>query len=412
MKSNTILFILSLLFLFPLVEAKGEDIVVSGVVKNKSTRKRLSSVSLTVPGSNIGTVTNVDGTFSLKIPDSLAVNGIKAEQVGYRGAFIPGKIVASGISKPVTIWLEPSVVMLGELLVYGAEPRALMENAIRKIPDNYSPRRNMFSAFYRETIRKGNRYIGISEAIVNVLKTPYNLRRPYGDRAAIEKGRKLISQRSNDTLSVKVMGGPAIPVFLDIVKNEDFLFSLKELNYYDFKMEPMTTLDDRQQFVVSFHPIAVVGYPLYKGRVYIDAETCSFTKAEFALDISDKEKATSYILRKKPRGLRFKPQGVEFTVTYKYQEGISYLNYISATTRFKCDWKRRLFSAGYTVYSEIVMVDREDNASGAISRKDAFGRNDIFDNLVDNFDDKDFWKDYNIIEPTESLEKAVVKLRR
>ena len=28
------------------------------------------------------------------------------------------------------------------------------------------------------------------------------------------------------------------------------------------------------------------------------------------------------------------------------------------------------------------------------------------------FDDPDFWKDYNIIEPTESLENAIDKLKK
>jgi hypothetical protein len=31
---------------------------------------------------------------------------------------------------------------------------------------------------------------------------------------------------------------------------------------------------------------------------------------------------------------------------------------------------------------------------------------------VSNFVDKDFWEDYNIIEPEESLENAVEKLRK
>lgn len=411
MKLRVPLLILLILFISPFFEVWGEDIVMSGVVKNKVNKKKIPSVSLTVSGTNIGTVSNTDGSFSIKIPDSLAVNGLRAEQLGYKGCFISGENIIANLANPVTIWLEPAGVMLDEVMVYGADPRLLIENAIKKIPSNYSPRRNMFSAFYRETIQKGSRYIGISEAIVNVLKTPYKTRQTYGDRVGIEKGRKLVSQRSSDTLSVKVMGGPTIPIFQDIVKNEDFLFSLQELDYYDFQMEPMTSLDDRQQFVVSFRPKIKTDYPLYKGKVYIDVETCAFTKAEFALDVSDKDKATRYVLRKKPRGLHFKPQEIEFVVTYKYQDGISYLNYISAKIRFKCDWKRRLFSAGYTVYSEMVMVDREDDASAAISRKNSFSQRDIFDNLVDNFDDKDFWKDYNIIEPTESLEKAVLKLR-
>lgn len=388
-----------------------EDVIVSGIVKNHANKKKLPSVSLTVPGTNIGTVSNADGTFTLKIPDSISANGVNAELLGFKSYFIPGDMIKSNSGNAFAIWLEPSGRMLDEVTVYGADPRTLIETAIKKIPQNYSTERNLFSSFYRETIQKGKRYIGISEAIVSVLKSPYKTRLTAGDRVQIEKGRRLVSQRSSDTLSVKVIGGPTIPIVLDMVKNKDLLFSLEELDFYDFKMEPMTSIDDRQQFVVSFKPKVKVDYPLYKGKVYIDRETSAFSKAEFALDLSDKDKAIRSILHKKPRGLRFNPQEVDFVVNYKYQDGLSYLNYISAKTRFKCDWKRRLFSAGYTVYSELVMVDRDDRPTASISRKDAFGQKDVFYDMVDNFSDPDFWKDYNIIEPTESLEKAVLKLR-
>lgn len=186
-----------------------------------------------------------------------------------------------------------------------------------------------------------------------------------GDRVQIVKGRRLVSQRSSDTLAVKIVGGPTLPIVFDFVKNEDALFALKELNYYNFKMEPTVTIDNRRQFVISFKPKVKVDYALYSGNVYIDQETQSFTRAEFSLDVSDKEKATRVILYKKPRGLHFKPQEIEFIVTYKYQDGLSYLNYIRTKTRFKCAWKRRLFSSGYTVYAEMVMVDRDDNPLSA-----------------------------------------------
>lgn len=59
----------------------------------------------------------------------------------------------------------------------------------------------------------------------------------------------------------------------------------------------------------------------------------------------------------------------------------------------------------------MVMVDREEDPLSSISRKDAFGAREIFYDMVDNFNDENFWNDYNIIEPTESLEKAVLKLK-
>ncbi|MDE5585476.1 MAG: carboxypeptidase-like regulatory domain-containing protein [Muribaculaceae bacterium] len=400
-----------LLTLYAPCEGWTKDVVVTGVVRNKDNKKKLPSVSLTVPGTNIGTVSNADGYFTLKIPDNVSANGVNAELLGYKSNFISGRSLKDDTGKSLTIWLEPSGRMLDEVTVYGADPRALIETAIRKIPQNYSSERNLFSSFYRETVQKGKRYIGVSEAIVSVLKNSYKARHVSGDRVQIEKGRRLVSQRSSDTLSVKVSGGPAIPVMLDIVKNGDLLFNIEELDYYDFKMKPMTSIDDRLQFVVSFKPIVKKDYPLYKGKVFIDVETSAISKAEFAMDMSDKDKAIRSILQKKPQGLRFNPQEMDFVVAYKYQDGLSYLNYISAKIRFKCDWKRRLFSAGYTVNSELVMVDRDDNPIATIASRDAFRQKDVFYDMVDNFSDPDFWKDYNIIEPTESLEKAVLKLK-
>lgn len=401
------MILISMMLLFPLTFMWGKDISVSGVVRDKSTGKSLASVSLIVKGTNIGTVSNADGSFSLTFPDSLIANGIHAEQIGYKGLTLSGHDLGK---QPLVFSLQPGERLLDEVTVYGANPRELIEIALDKIADNYPSKPNLFSSFYRETIRKGKRFIGVSEAIVNVYKQSYRNRSVNGDKVQIMKGRRLMSQRSSDTLAVKIVGGPNMPIFLDIVKNEDALFSSSELDYYDFRMEPMTMLDDRRQFVVSFSPKVKTDYALNKGTVYIDQETISFTRAEYSLDVSDKEKATRAVLVRKPHGLRFKPQEVSFVVTYKFHNGLSYLNYISAKTRFKCDWKRRLFSSGYTAEAEMVMVDRDDNPVASIPNKQAFKQKEIFYDMVDDFSDPQFWTDYNIIEPTESLEKAVLKL--
>lgn len=399
---------LLVLLLAPTFQMSGNDITVTGFVRDRKTNKVIDRVSLIVNGSDIGTVSNAEGYFSLTFPDSLLSKGIRAEEIGYESQTLKGNDLTSG---RITFRLRQNSQMLDEVTVYGANPLRLVEMAIKKIPDNYSKTPNMFSSFYRETVQKGKRYIGISEGIVDVFKKSYKTRTTTGDRVRLRKGRRLMSQKSEDTLAVKIVGGPNIPVFLDFVKNEDILFGLSDLEYYEFKMESPVMLDDRRQFVVSFRPIVKPDYPLHTGKLYIDQETVSFTKGEYSLDVSDKDKATRAILYKKPRGLHFKPQGVDFVVTYKLQDGVTYLNYISARTRFKCDWKRRLFSSGYTAFAEMVMVDREENPMATIRGKEAFRDKDVFYDMVEDFNDPDFWKDYNIIEPTESLEKAVSKLK-
>jgi len=130
------------------------------------------------------------------------------------------------------------------------------------------------------------------------------------------------------------------------------------------------------------------------------------------LDMQNKSKATTAILYKKPLGLRFKPQELSYLVTYKDVDGKTYLNYIRNTIRFKCDWKRKLFSTSYTVASEMVVTDRKEGVLENIPNKEAFSLNQIFYDKVDEYWNPDFWGNYNIIEPTESLESAVNKLKK
>ena len=383
---------------------------VTGVVRNKDDRKKLENVNVSVPGTNIGTVTNSDGLFSLKIKDAEIVRGLEVSHIGYLNTQISLK--ENKDLSTLTVLMIPAPNLLSEIVIFGNNARGIVEEAIRKIPVNYSPNENMLTTFYRETVQKRRRYISVSEAVIDVYKTAYNDRVPVKDKVQLQKGRRLLSQKNSDTLAVKVVGGPSLAIYLDVVKNQDALLNMGDLDYYEFHIEEPVNFDNRMQYVISFRPTVSLMYALFYGKLYIDFEKLAFTRAEFSLDMKNKTKAVEAILHKKPLGLQFKPQEVSYLVTYKEQNGKTYLNYIWNTIRFKCDWKKRLFSSGYTVYSEMVVTDRQEDNFTAISNKTAFKEKQVFYDLVDEYWNEDFWKEYNIIEPTESLEHAVKKLKK
>lgn len=391
-------------------DAAVNDLIITGVVKNKDSRKKLENVNVSVVGTNIGTVTNADGTFSLKVAEAEAYRGVEISHIGYLNTHL--SLDEIGKSEDLTVWMIPAPNLLHEIVVYGDNPRTIVEEAIKKIPANYASNENMLTAFYRETVQKRRRYISVSEAVMDVYKTSYNDRETERDKVQLSKGRRLLSQKGGDTLAVKVLGGPNLSLYLDIVKNGDALLSMDNLNYYEFRMEEPVNLDNRMQYVISFRPRVSLMYALFIGKLYIDRERLSFTRADFSLDMANRVKAVEAILHKKPLGLRFRPQEVSYLVTYKQQGSKTYLNYIQNVIRFKCDWKKKLFSSSYTAYSEMVVTDRKDHSPSNISNKNAFKQKQIFYDLVDEYWNEDFWKSYNIIEPTESLEHAVDKLKK
>ena len=301
---------------------EGGYITVSGIVKDKKSKKSLEYVNISIPGSTTGTVTNADGEFSFKVKDSIHAKEVEISHLGYFNSKIElnGKDV-----EEQTVWLTPYTNMLDEVIIHARDPRYLVEEAIKKIPANYSSKHSLLTGFYRETAQKGRRYINISEAVIDIYKTPYD-EGVDRDRVQIFKGRKLLSQKASDTLAVKLLGGPNLSVYVDVVKNPDVLLDLESLPYYKFRMEESTTINDRPQYVINFEPQAILPYALYYGKLYIDKERLSFTRAEFFLDMNDRNKATQAILRKKPFGLRFKPVEVSFLVNYKERNGLTYLS--------------------------------------------------------------------------------------
>ena len=326
---QTMGFILMILLACGVTSIKAQDsaddefITVSGVVKDKQTRKKLEYVNISIPGTNVGTITNNDGEFSIKVKNGLHARQVEVSHIGYLNGLIPGN------DKDIlecTVLLEPNMNTLSEVIIRAGDPRYIVEEAIEKVNKNYIATGSMLTGFYRETAQKGRRYINISEAVIDVYKTPYKDRNVERDRVQIYKGRKLLSEKASDTLAVKLLGGPNLSVYVDVVKNPDLLLDPNILPYYAFRMEESVMLNDRPHYVISFQPQAILPYALYYGKLYIDKERLSFSRAEFALSMDDRNKATEAILRKKPFGLRFKPVEVAFLVTYKERDGMSYLS--------------------------------------------------------------------------------------
>jgi hypothetical protein len=390
-------------------QSEGNFFTIGGVVKNAKNKKNLEYVNVSAVGTNIGTITNENGEFVLKIKKETDVREIELSCVGYYNAKYT--MNQSNLSN-LTFFLTPHSIELKEIEVLSwKNPEDLIAAAVEKIDKNYSITPNLLTAFYRETVQKGKRYINVSEAVMDIYKSSYK-KDAAGDRVQILKGRKLLSPDAKDTLAVKLLGGPNMAVFVDIVKNPDILLEKEYLHFYAYKMGEITSIDDRLQYVVHFKPQILAVHPLYSGTYYIDRETLAFTRAEFSMEMRDKDKVAAIILKNKPSGLRFIPDEVAFVVAYKQQNGLSYLNYIRNEINFRCDWKKRLFSTHYTVRSELVVTDRTEGDISKIAGKDAFSMKHSLSEEVMTYYDSNFWGAYNIIEPTESLESAVSKLKR
>lgn len=381
----------------------GLEYVVRGSVADASSGRPVAAVSVLVPGQNYATVTNADGTFIIK--SDKPISELRFSRIGYRDA---RKRVGQG---DVSVKMTPIAYPLKEASIVTGDPLEIVEEAVKRISDNYPSKPELLRCFYRETLQKRQRYISVNEAVSRVYKNPYYLSGVGLDRTALDKSRVIMSQRKGDTLSVRMMGGPTLAATFDAVKNRDIIFNRTDLKLYRFTLESPEYIADRLQFVISLEPDGEAEYALYYGKLYIDRETLAFSRIELSLDMSDAAKATRMMLMRKPFSLRFTPRELTVTISYRQQEGLARLDYFRSSMSFRCDWKKKLVATNYTAVNELVVTDVIEPAV-PISKSEVFRPSDILDDRASEFLDPDYWKDYNIIEPSESLEHAVARLRK
>ena len=397
MKQLALIFML----MVPMV-ALAQQATVGGTIVDEKSGRPLPQVSVST--GRISVVTNEDGAFLLKLgqkPSSITVS-----HLGYKT-----KKVALNTSdtENLKIKLQPTTIQLREVVVRTGNPREIVDIAIRKIPDNYSRQPELLKAFYRETAMKRKHFIYVAEGVEDMYKTSYT--RGIGrDKVSIVKGRRLLSQKQGDTLGLKVMGGPVLPVQLDVVKNSELLLNPEELEAYSFSWGNPEMINDRLQMVVLMEPLFPKEYALYHGKLYIDNERLSFTRIELSLDMSDKEKATRTMLVRKPLGVKFKPRELSCVVDYRYTDGVTRISYLRNIFKFNCDWKKRLFSTSFTATCEMAVTDSQTEGVQPIVSRNSFDSHDAYYDKVEYFMDPEYWNNYNIIEPSESLDKAIRKL--
>ncbi|MDP4282564.1 MAG: carboxypeptidase-like regulatory domain-containing protein [Bacteroidota bacterium] len=378
-----------------------------GKLKDSKTGEKITYATISVPGTNIGTVSNSDGEFILKVNKSLHAEFFEVSHLGYETAKFR---ISEATDKERIFFLVARPIQLTEVAIIPKDARGIVETALQKIKLNYSVTPNMMRGFYRESIRQRRDYISVSEAVVDIVKAPYSGFQ--NDKVRIFKGRKGSNIKKADTLVVKLQGGPNVSLLLDIVKNTNLSIALDNLDNYKFEYSTVVYIDNKLNWVISFSPAVVREQPLYFGKLFISQDNMAIMRAEFSLDLSNADKASSMFIEKKPAGLIFMPTSTSYLVTYKEQNGKFYLNYVRADLKFRCDWKKRLFRNYYTVMSELAVTDRNEDNLMRFTSQELFRENMIFTEKVQDLTDTEFWGENNIIEPDNSIENAIKKISK
>lgn len=379
-----------------------------GVVVDSRSGNEIASAYLTVVGTNISTITNADGEFSIKIPASMDKATITTSHLGYQSKTLP---LSYFKTENTRVELDEIAEQLSEISIYdGGDARDLVKKMFNNKETNYVDDPILMTAFYRETISKGRRNVSLSEAVVKIYKAPYNSFAE--DEISLFKARKTADYEKLDTLALKLRGGPYNVLYVDVIKYPQYLIEPDMLDNFQFEFDTPVRYNEHNLYVVNFESNDK-SVPWYYGKLFIDTENLSLVKATYNLNVDNRNLATQMFVRKKPRGSKVYPIDVSYQVDYRENDGKWQYGYGAANLVFVVNWKNKLFNSRYTVNAEMALTDWETLPDFKIDKDDSFLKPSVvMSDDVSGFTDVDFWGDNNIIEPDKSIQNAIEKIQR
>ena len=385
---------------------------IAGKVVDGATNRALHYASVNLAGTDVSNVSNAEGVFTLKTdartPDFALVT---IGHIGYATITLKlSDFEGFSIDNPLIVRLLPVSLTLDPALISARDPEELMKAALYKIRDNYPTEPVGMTAFYREMVKKGSKYLAMNEAVLDIDKAPYGSYR--ADRIGIYKGRGSQNYDSTDTLFIKYQGGAVSILQIDQAKNPFAAVPIQDIGTkYDFSLEPTTFLGTRAFYVVRFNQKKYVEEILMRGRVFIDSETLAIGRVELQMTVEGREDAAQMFVLKRPQDTRFTVERADYIVNYKMSGGLWYYDYGRVEVNFKTRKRRSLFSNHYTVMSEIAITDHK--AGPVIIEHDARIRfRDQMTVKLSAFTDPNFWENYNVIEPDADIQAIVKKIVR
>ncbi|WP_299115251.1 carboxypeptidase-like regulatory domain-containing protein [uncultured Winogradskyella sp.] len=381
----------------------------SGRVIDGKSNKALDAASLSINETNISTITNSEGDFVLKVPNENLDSKVIISLLGYNTRVLP----LSELSKSDnTIKLYEAVTELSTVNISAYKSaEGLVRKVFKNKDKNHQDQSVYMTAFYRETIKRRNRNVSLTEAVVNILKYPnQSLVR---DAIKLNKARKSTDYKRLDTVSVKLQGGPFSTIYLDIMKYPEYIFTDETISSYSFTFNEPSTVNNRSVYVVDFKSKNNGLNLNYSGKLYIDSQSLALVSANYALDVSNKSKSKNLLVKKKPSSIVVYPLVATYKVDYKAKGNKWYYSYSNLNLKFKVKKKREIFNKIYTLSSEMAVTDWEINTEERkIKGKNRLRPSVIITDAISGFSDPNFWGAYNLIEPDKSIESAIEKIRK
>ncbi len=258
---------MALLVVFAL---SAKHIEIKGSIKDKATGERLPYVALQVMGTYVGTQSNADGHYVLKVADNRLSDTVVFSLMGYEKLHIS----ISDLRKQRHVKLTPHNIELKEVTVKDfASPQSLLDEVLRRIPQNYHSTPTVSTFFFRKWSMANDSLYLFYESLTDVYRAGYgkfNKRLIYigfSGKSNLKSNYKDILKHRlpmfDTTYLLSVVGSPSTmrsmmtyydhAAILDVVEfpNASYVFAKRKRKDYNYKLEEFTDAEGKEFYLIT-----------------------------------------------------------------------------------------------------------------------------------------------------------------
>lgn len=391
----------------PVVPAadSSRQIIIKGVVYDHDGNKPVPYASIGILEENLGTITNADGYFVLKVPARYTGSSLVVSHMGYMSRQIPIGLLNE---QKVDIYLERRVISLQEVIIRYIDPLTIVSKAMEQRSVNNAAKPAYVTAFYREGVQKNNRYISYSEAVFKVYKSSYR-QNENADQVKLLKSRKVQNASLKDTVMLKLKAGVLSALQLDIVKSVPGFLDLSENPEYTYTYTDLVSYNDHDAYAIGFIQKEDNENSLYAGTLYVDNESFAILGADFEINPACLDKAVDNLVLRKSRRLNVKLDKISYSVSYAPFNGRYYMNHARCDLRIRTRLHNHISSDNFSTFLEIAVCHIDTLNVVRFEKEEVLKPNVVFSDEPYVYDES-FWGDYNIIVPEEKLNEALTRI--
>ncbi len=168
--------------------SQSKNIKYAKVIDN-TTKQPIAFSTVFIKNTNLGLYTNEEGDFTISNASKFIKDTLVISSVGYQKKYIPFKALFFDVVNK--IYLDVATEKLEEVVITAnltrkakkrlrkekrkqSRPRSLIEEAIKRIPQNYPSKPFTLVSYYRDYLKRNKEYFNLNESIIQTIDSGFS----------------------------------------------------------------------------------------------------------------------------------------------------------------------------------------------------------------------------------------------